>query len=151
MYIAHFHFSRSTLFPPQFFIQSAKVARTTFATSHTAIGFLWRAAKLSRGSYRRLDRSSLQWPYSLYEHYTRHSGLYTVQHDGNNVRQATVDQGSSLPFILVHVTLNTDTILTLPDLSPRRTHTGTPSRTQRASYKNIRVSPTLRLMAVLLW
>lgn len=66
----------STLFPLQFFTQSAKVAGTAFAISHSR-QLLWRAAKLPHGSYRELDWSSLLWPYSLYVHYTRHSGLYT--------------------------------------------------------------------------
>lgn len=85
---------------------------------------------------------SLLWPCSSYTHRKWHSGLHSVWWKYSQPGHTAFDQEPSLLFILVHVTLNTDTTLTLPDLSLHRTHTGALS-TQRASYKNIQVSPTL--------
>ncbi len=116
------------LFLCSFFIQSAKLAGTTCAISHTAISF---------GD--ELPNCHMEVTGSWFGHHCcdlihsariiRDTVAYILQHDGNTVRQATVDQGSGLPLILVHVTLNTDAILTLPDLSPHRTHTHTHTHT----------------------
>lgn len=60
-------------------------------------------AKLSYGSYRKLDWSLLMWPYSVYKHCERHSGLYTVWQKHCQAGGTAFNQESSLPLLLLHL------------------------------------------------
>lgn len=83
------------------------------------------------------------WPCSIYTHRKWHSDLHLAWWKCSQLGHTAFRQEPRVLFVLVHATLNTDTTLALPDPSLRWTHTGAPSHTQRASYKNIQVSPNL--------